>query len=146
MLYGTYSFYDAPTDPRKIMTCYTPEQTKVLSELAKNFAICDQYYASVPSQTLPNRSFVHAATSDGNVNNSPNPFCHSKTIYNQIDEGSKDLSWGIFGNNLMPKKEKKRKRDKPGEFGDDHFSLTRLAMSRLHDPKFNKNFHTLDQF
>ncbi len=150
MLYGTYSFYDAPTDPRKIMTCYTPEQTRVLSKLAKNFAVCDQYYASVPSQTLPNRSFVHAATSDGNVNNSPNAFCHSKTIFNQIqdkiDEGSKNLSWGIFGNNLMPTDEKKRERDTGGAFDGDHFSLTRLAMTQLHEPRFDNNFHPLDRF
>ena len=64
MLYGAYSFGDAPGDPRNIMKCYTPEQTPVLSELARGFAVCDQYYASVPSQTLPNRDFVHAATSN----------------------------------------------------------------------------------
>jgi phospholipase C len=33
-----------------------------------------------------------------------------------------------------------------GKFGGDHFSLTRLAMTQLHDPKFDKNFHALDQF
>ena len=27
MLYGTFACGDAPTDPRKIMTCYTPAQT-----------------------------------------------------------------------------------------------------------------------
>ncbi len=146
MLYGSYSFHDAPTDPRKIMSCYTPKQTKVLSSLAKNFAVCDQYYASVPSQTLPNRAFVHAATSDGNVNNAPNAFCHSKTIFNQIqdkiDDGNKDLSWGIFGNNPLSDKE----RDKSGNFGGNHFSLTRLAMTQLHDLKYDTNFHSLDKF
>ena len=38
MLYGTFSFQDAPTDPREIMNCYTPEQTPVLSTLARQFA------------------------------------------------------------------------------------------------------------
>ena len=51
MLYGTYSFGDAPGDPRTIMTCYTPAQTPVLSALARGFAVCDHYHCSVPSQT-----------------------------------------------------------------------------------------------
>ncbi len=146
MLYGTYTFGDTPTDPRKIMRCYTPEQTPVLSALARGFAVCDQYFASVPSQTLPNRAFVHAATSDGNVNNAPDPFCRSKTIFNQIqnavEAGRKELSWGIFGNNPLSDKA----RDKPGKFGDDHFSLTRLAMTQLHPPEFDANFGTLNDF
>ena len=59
MLYGTYSFGDKPNDPRTIMKCYTPEQTPVLSELARSFAVCDQYYCSIPSQTLPNARVRH---------------------------------------------------------------------------------------
>ncbi len=35
MLYGTYSFGDAPADPRRVMNCYTSDQTPVLSTLAK---------------------------------------------------------------------------------------------------------------
>lgn len=150
MLYGAYSFGDQPSNPRDIMKCFTPDQTPVLSGLAKDFAVCDHYHCSVPSQTLPNRSFVHAATSGGNVNNSPNAFCDGKTIYNQIQEaidgGRKDLSWGIYSSNLMPTSEYKREKDKPGETKDDHFSLTRLCMTQLHDAKYDDNFGTLDDF
>ena len=39
MVYGAFSFGDDPTNPRSIMKCYTPEQTPVLSELAKGFAV-----------------------------------------------------------------------------------------------------------
>ncbi|MEN2282094.1 alkaline phosphatase family protein [Algoriphagus sp. SE2] len=151
MLYGAYSFGDAPSNPRDIMKCYTPAQTPVLSGLAKGFAVCDNYHCSIPSQTLPNRSFVHAATSDGSVNNSPNAFCTQKTIYNQIqdaidNQNRKDLSWGIFGNNLMSTSEKKKEEDASGAFGKGYFSLTRLCMTQLHDPKFDSNFGTLDDF
>jgi len=146
MLYGTYVYHDKPADPREIMTCYTPEQTPVLSGLATNFAVCDHYHASVPSQTLPNRSFVHAGTSGGNVNNEPNPFCNARTIFNQIQEaidaGREDLSWGIYGNNISSGKED----DSTGVFGKDHFSLTRLAMTQLHDARYNNNFGTLKKF
>lgn len=146
MLYGTLTYHDAPTDPRKIMVTYTPAQTPVLSALATSFAVCDNYHASVPSQTLPNRSFVHAGTSGGNVNNSPNAYTDHKTIFNQIQEaidgGRKDLSWGIFGNNI----DSGSSSDKAGKFGKDHFSLTRLCMTQLHDSRFDKNFHTLEDF
>ncbi len=146
MLYGAYSFGDPPGDPRQIMRCYTPAQTPVLSGLARGFAVCDHYYASVPSQTLPNRAFVHAGTSGGNVNNAPNALCAAPTIFNQlqdaIDSGRTELSWGIFGNNLLGT----RADNKSGAFDGDHFSLTRLTMTQLHAPRFDANFDTLDQF
>lgn len=145
MLYGTYSYGDEPGNPRWIMKCYTPEQTPVLSALARSFAVCDHYHCSVPSQTIPNRDFVHAATSTGHVNNDPVSSCDARTIFNQmqdaIDGGRSDLSWGIFGNNLMSSGS-----DQAGEFGNDHFSLTRLIMTQLHDSRFDNNFRTLDDF
>lgn len=145
MLYGAYSFGDEPGNPRSIMKCYTPEQTPVLSELARSFAVCDHYHCSIPSQTIPNRDFIHAATSTGHVNNSPVAQCDAKTIFNQIqdaiDGGRTDLSWGIFGNNAFASG-----KDAAGKFGTDHFSLTRLIMTQLHDTRFDGNFGTLDDF
>ena len=144
MLYGTYSFGDNPTNPRNIMKCYTPEQTPVLSELARSFAVCDNYHCSIPSQTLPNRDFVHAATSTGYVNNKPNSVCDAHTIYGMIEnarEAGADVSWGIFGNNPMT-----GKKDKEGEFEGNHFSLTRVIMSELQNPKYDDNFGSLDEF
>jgi phospholipase C len=145
MLYGTYSFGDPPGDPRTIMTCYTPAQTPVLSALARGFAVCDHYHCSVPSQTIPNRDFVHAATSTGHVNNHPVAACDAPTIFNQlqdaIDAGRTDLSWGVFGSNLLA-----GHGDAAGSFGGDHFSLTRLIMTRLHDARFDGNFGTLADF
>jgi phospholipase C len=145
MLYGSFSFGDEPGNPRSIMKCYTPQQTPVLSELARSFAVCDHYHCPVPSQTIPNRDFIHAATSTGHVNNGPDMNCEAKTVFNQIqdaiDAGRTDLSWGIFGNNLFASG-----KDQDGKFGKDHFSLTRLVMTQLHDPKFDGKFGTLDDF
>lgn len=138
MLNGTYTFGDAPTDPRKIMTCYTPDQTPVLSKLAKKYAVCDQYFCSIPSQTLPNRNFVHAATSTGYVNNAPNNQCNAKTIYNQIqdaiDSGRRDLSWCIYNGT-----EEKDDKWVP-------FSLTRMAMVQIQGSKFDDNFKLMKEF
>lgn len=135
MLYGTLTYGDAPTDPRKIMTCYTPGQTPVLSTLAKQFAVCDQWFCSIPSQTLPNRDFVHAATSTGFVNNQPEANCDAPTIYNKIQDAiSKnnrtDLSWKIYS----------------GTSKGQPFSLTRLIMTQLHDAAFNPNFVLINEF
>lgn len=52
-----------------IMQCFTNEQLPVLSTLAKEFAVFDHWFCSVPSQTWCNRAFWHAATSGGKVIN-----------------------------------------------------------------------------
>lgn len=57
-------------DPGVIMNCFAPTSLPVINGLAQAYAVCDNWYSSVPTQTFPNRSFVHAATSSGNVYNS----------------------------------------------------------------------------
>ena len=52
-------------DPREIMKCYTPAQLPVLNALASEFVVCDNWHASLPGPTWPNRMFVHAASSGG---------------------------------------------------------------------------------
>jgi phospholipase C len=136
MLYGTYSFGEPPADPREIMICYTPDQVPVLSTLARQFAVCDHWFGSVPSQTLPNRHFVHAATSCGQVNNQPRGSrCGAPTIFNQIQEaidqdGRSDLSWKIYCGTGQGKL----------------FSLTRTVMTALADPRYDAHFVPIEQF
>ncbi|NKB65365.1 MAG: hypothetical protein GKR95_25780 [Gammaproteobacteria bacterium] len=55
-----------------IMQCYKPKQIPVLTTLAKEFAVFDHWFCSVPSQTWCNRAFWHSATSGGQVIN-PDP-------------------------------------------------------------------------
>lgn len=52
-----------------IMGCFTNEQIPVLTTLAKEFAVFDHWFCSVPSQTWCNRAFWHAGTSGGEVIN-----------------------------------------------------------------------------
>jgi phospholipase C len=47
------------------MKCFAPEQLPVLIALAQEFAVCDNWHASLPGPTWPNRMFVHAASSGG---------------------------------------------------------------------------------
>lgn len=55
----------APT----ILQTFTPGQLPVLSQLARHYAVSDGWFASVPSQTNPNRSFLMCGTSNGMINN-----------------------------------------------------------------------------
>jgi phospholipase C len=49
----------------EVMKCFAPEQLPVLIALAQEFAVCDNWHASMPGPTWPNRMFVHAASSGG---------------------------------------------------------------------------------
>jgi len=78
------------------MNCFDPVQLPVLSTLAQNFVLCDHWFADVPGPTMPNRAFVHAATSQGytwNANWKPKFTC--KTIYDRIAAKS-GCSWRSY--------------------------------------------------
>jgi len=77
------------------MHYFTPDQVPVLARLAKQFAVCDHWFASAPCQTWPNRWFVHAATADGHENNNPPYFPDVPTIFNRLEEAGID-SWKIY--------------------------------------------------
>jgi len=51
--------------PGEALKCFAPEQLPVLTALAEEFAICDNWHASMPGPTWPNRMFVHAGSSCG---------------------------------------------------------------------------------
>jgi phospholipase C len=55
----------APDNFGEIMKCYSPDQLPVLNALATNFAVCDNWFSSIPGPTWPNRFFLHAASSGG---------------------------------------------------------------------------------
>jgi phospholipase C len=59
------------TNPGEIMKCFRPAQLPVLNALAREFAVCDGWRASMPGPTWPNRFFMMAASSGG-LDHSPN--------------------------------------------------------------------------
>jgi phospholipase C len=50
-----------------IMKCFTPQTLPILSNLATQYAVCDRWFSSVPGSTIPNRLFVHGASSAGSL-------------------------------------------------------------------------------
>lgn len=64
-----YSQSDIEANAKMIMQTYTRDQLPVLNQLAQHYAVSDDWFASVPSQTNPNRAFLMTGTSHGLVNN-----------------------------------------------------------------------------
>jgi phospholipase C len=54
-----------------VMRGFNPADVAVYRELVSQFAVCDRWFASVPSSTQPNRLFVHSGTSGGATSNNP---------------------------------------------------------------------------
>ncbi len=53
-------------NPDEVMKCFdTAKQLPVLYALAREYAICDRWFSSLPGPTWPNRMFVHGASSAG---------------------------------------------------------------------------------
>jgi phospholipase C len=83
--------------PVEVMEPFSSDQLPVISNLAWNYAVCDAWFSSVPSDTWPNRAFFHAGTSNGNAVNGaiPNPFDWDvPNIFKVLDDLS--LDWRVY--------------------------------------------------
>jgi phospholipase C len=77
-----------------IMGMYPPEMLPIMSGLAKGFAVCDHWFASAPTQTIPNRAFASAGTSQGHLDNKVKVFtCPS--IFGRLSAAN--IDWSIYG-------------------------------------------------
>ena len=77
-------------DAHRIMRCFAPDKVPVLVQLARQFAVCNRWFSSVPGPTFPNRAFAHGATSIGRVDMGVDWLGMSKTIYELLAENSVD--------------------------------------------------------
>ena len=107
---SNFSVYDHKT-PETIMKCFSPPQLPVLTTLAKEFAVCDRWFSSMPGPTWPNRFFIQAASSGG-LDDSPSFSREAKsvlndgfkfqngTIYDLLDNDKRD--WMIYSDDDFP--------------------------------------------
>jgi phospholipase C len=129
------SFSDtSPDDPCTIMLSYTEEDVPVITALAREFAICDHWFSSMPGPTWPNRFFFHAASSAG-LDDSPSSFdsgvdalvdgvvFDNGSIYDLLD--SENIDWAVYDG--------------------DHFPQV-LAVSGMDIPTILTRFHDMDDF
>jgi phospholipase C len=82
-----------------IMGCFTPQALPVLSALAQGYAVCDQWFASAPTETLPNRAFAGCGTSQGHMDDDTKTFT-APSIFGLL--GGHEISWGIYGYDAQP--------------------------------------------
>jgi phospholipase C len=89
-------------EPASIMGMYSPETLPVLCGLAKGFAVCDRWFASVPTQTFPNRAFAVAGTSLGYTNNSAHglPAFNTPSVFGKLADAGQ--TWTIYGYSKLP--------------------------------------------
>jgi phospholipase C len=79
------SYQRAGGNPANVMRCFRPEQLPALTALAKHYVVCDNWFASVPGPTTPNRQFAHFGTSFGQVSSGIIWLGHGKGIYGRLD-------------------------------------------------------------
>jgi phospholipase C len=89
--------YEARLDAQNapaVMACLDPAtEAPALARLAREFAVCDHWFSSVPGETWPNRHFAHAATSGGTVNIELGLY-FEPTIFEQLDR--RGSTWRIY--------------------------------------------------
>jgi phospholipase C len=87
------------TTASDIMGCFTPEALPVLSALAAGYAVCDAWFCSAPTETLPNRAFACAGTSQGIMDDKTKTYtCPS--IFGLLSQNN--VSWAIYGYDASP--------------------------------------------
>jgi phospholipase C len=84
----------------RAMGFYTRHDLPFYYKLYKKFATSDRFFCSVLSQTFPNRYYLLAGTSFGEIrNNIPDLSTHNytaRTIFNLMDEASPPVSWKVY--------------------------------------------------
>jgi phospholipase C len=81
-------------DLTPVMQTFTAGQLPGLTALAENFVLCDQWFAEVPGPTMPNRLYMHAATSVGWARNDWSLPLNSVTIYEQMQTSGR--TWAVY--------------------------------------------------
>jgi phospholipase C len=87
------------TTAANIMGMFTPGMLPVMSGLARGYAVSDGWFSSAPTETLPNRAFVGAATSQGHLDDTTKIFT-SGSIFGALTR--KGISWAIYATTSRP--------------------------------------------
>jgi phospholipase C len=133
-------------DPGLAMRAFRPDQLPVMNALAREFAVCDHWFSSMPGPTWPNRLFVHAASAAG-LDDSPTTLRSATalfqgyafaggTIYDRLDAAG--IGWRVVEGDALPQVlgiSGMIERAVQGRF----VTLDELS-ERLPDPKFSDSY------
>ncbi|KAI8099825.1 phosphoesterase [Halteromyces radiatus] len=81
----------------QIMDGFDPSSVPITYELASNYTVFDRWFASFPGSTMPNRMYLHSATSHGEVFTDGVkyiPGYPQRTIYNNLDDAQ--IEWANY--------------------------------------------------
>ncbi len=111
---------------------FGPSALPVLSTLAREYLLFDNWYASIPGPTWPNRFFVHAGTSGGLDNSPSDPECiecetidslgftfQHGTLYQRLTAAGR--RWRIYHADAFPQVLAIRHMIDPFRLKTDHF-------------------------
>ncbi|KAG9298460.1 hypothetical protein G9A89_003683 [Geosiphon pyriformis] len=79
---------------KHVMNAFNPDDVPVIHTLAKNFALFDRWFASIPGSTVPNRLFIHSATSNGVIETSYDAAFNGfdqRSLYDSFNEAN--ITW-----------------------------------------------------
>jgi phospholipase C len=102
---------------KHVMECFAADTLPALHALAREFAVCDNWFSSLPGPTWPNRFFAHCATSDNRVDMALADLIHPydmETIFNHLE--AKERSWTIYYHDIPQSRTLRRIRDKQANF------------------------------
>ena len=86
-----------PNDPNgsRAMGYFDKQTLPFYYGLANTFSIADHYFASVLSQTFPNRFYLLTGTSFGHIRNDIGSY-KQKTVFQLLDQAKPKVSWKIY--------------------------------------------------
>jgi phospholipase C len=78
------------------MSYYRYGSLKVLHPLAEHFVLCDNWFCDVPGDTLLNRLYMHAATTNKYLSDNQSYNLSSETIFDQFKQPSMRYTWKMY--------------------------------------------------
>ena len=92
--------HEDPANPGDVARFYEPTDLPVTSFLADRFAVCDNWFCSIPTSTLPNRLYSMAGQSGGERETPVDPGVPVTTVFDLLE--ARGVSWRIYSSGLSP--------------------------------------------
>ncbi|MFN0084928.1 MAG: alkaline phosphatase family protein [Blastocatellia bacterium] len=80
-------------DPSTVMGYYNDGDVPLYDHLAREFAVCDRWFSSVPGATWPNRLYAVTGRADKSKNNKRIPLYNLPSIARQLDAAKVSWRW-----------------------------------------------------
>lgn len=107
----------------KVLKCFGAQNLPALHTLAREFALCNKWFSSVPGPTWPNRFFFHCATSGGYLDNALRDYT-MRTIFQNLSEAR--VNWRVYYHDVPQSLALANQR----QFFGDYYELFDQAFAR----------------